>query len=170
MSPDPNLLAKQRISHVSLTSEPARHFFTFHTAWRERARTQTQTHARTGKHKKQDARSPCVHPGVSSQYYERARAGLELYHRHTHTYTHTCRHTNTPPFSMSVDCTFSLQLFNLCVVRGTHSVFVLSTTISVPCPAAGVRGTTQVEVTRRGVIMLWAGHNKTEGNPLKANH
>lgn len=27
-----------------------------------------------------------------------------------------------------------------------------------------------MEVTRRGVIMLWAGHNKTEGNPLKANH
>lgn len=37
--------------------------------------------------------------------------------------------------SMSVDCTFSPQLSNLCAVHGTHSVFVLSTTISVPCPA-----------------------------------
>lgn len=55
---------------------------------------------------------------------------------------------------MSVDCTFSLQLHN------NQSAL----------PGAGDRGTAQVEVTRRGVIMLWAGHNNTEGNPLKANH
>lgn len=55
---------------------------------------------------------------------------------------------------MSVDCTFSLQLHN------NQSAL----------PGAGDRGTAQVEVTRRGVIMLWAEHNNTEGNPLKANH
>lgn len=86
-------------------------------------------------------------------------AGLELYH------THTCTRNRFD------ECRLHIQPAVNQPLRGSWHTFGLCTKHNNQraLPGAGVRGTTQVEVTCRGVIMLWAGHNKTEGNPLKAN-